>query len=272
MKAWMVSCGLVVLFSWQNIGLADDGSARRYLVALESSLEAEFFLLLRSDVRNYLAIAGPEYVEIAKIMLTDFKSDLPLNKEWEYWQQTDARKKMSKEELAKKSDEMMGKIEQAIYALRMKALAGVLSKDQLETLRNLMFQYRGPWHVVTNPQWKADFKLTDAQVQKLTSDLQQLLRRIEDRSLLYLGRESSPFDLGETGPERSNELESIHKEISALKKQRDDAVLEAFDAQQKEKWKAACGKPVALQWDPKLLRYRTADAYLRAAFPNGVTP
>jgi hypothetical protein len=226
----------------------DDASARRYCEPRDDDSSRMFFLIDRREVRKDLALTTDQ---VGKLRLAWQRSpkDIPGFREF-----TASVKKLMVDPMLSDPDrQKLVELYVPASAIFMstyerKELSQTLSAKQMQRLRELLIQMRGPMILVEDSALARAVHLSDEQLAEMKDTVKSdeatlaTFRRRMGRQMV------AGLSAGETIQNREKEVIMLCGVVRALESQRDYDLLSSLKPEQKSLWVKLGGNPLSIDW------------------------
>src|ERR1700733_3374762 len=144
MKTNSLAVQIVIFFTSYSLGIADDGTARRYADSAEDNISRTYALLERKDIQEELKLT-PDQIEKVKQISYHPDRDVPgLPKLMDDYRNKESAPALSNSDKEKLRESFESDLRKCMEAYLNKALPEVLSASQMQQLAELLIQMQGP--------------------------------------------------------------------------------------------------------------------------------
>lgn len=245
--ARFVGPALVLLVGTTVFG--DDGSARRYCDwTHEDDTPRAFCLLGRKEVQKDLALTM-EQVERLKRAWRVPKQDIPGVEEFS----ATFKKLIADPTLSDYDREKFGMSYTSgvlifYRAYERQELSQTLSPKQMQRLRELLIQMRGPTILTEDASLARMVHLSDEHVSEMKDTIKSGEATLETFRK-RLGREMvAGLSANETIQDREEGINLLCEVVRAVERERDHDLLSSLTPEQRSSWNALGGKPLSIAW------------------------
>lgn len=248
MKTVLLMGHALVLAVGCAVAYGDDGSARRYCDPCTDDTSRMFFLLGRREVQKDLALTTDQ---VGRLQRTAQKApkDIPSFREFA----ASVKKLMADPMLSAPDRHKLVELyvtasASLISTYQRKELSQTLSAKQMQRLRELLIQMRGPMILIEDSALVRAVHLSDEQL----AEMKETIKRDEAPLATFrrrMGRQMiAGLSAGETIQNREKEINLLCGVVRALESQRDYDLFSSLKHEQKSLWTRLSGSPLSIDW------------------------